>query len=124
MRLIPYHTRLAWRSLRRDPGLSATIIIVLAVAACIFSTALIHWLRLYGPRPALSPGLHQVEISVDDRALRVAFIGSSAAPSKLALASLQTRNDRTRRLMRVGEGTVPRAPGPFSVPSSVGRRTG
>ncbi len=69
MRLIPYHTRLAWRSLRRDPGLSATIVIVLAVAACIFSTALIHWLRLYGPRPALSPGLHQVEIGVDDRTL-------------------------------------------------------
>lgn len=84
MRLIPYHTRLAWRSLRRDPGLSATIVIVLAVAACIFSTALIHWLRLYGPRPALSPGLHQVEIGVDDRTLRLAFVGSSAAPSKLA----------------------------------------
>jgi putative ABC transport system permease protein len=75
---------LAWRSLRRDPGLSATIVIVLAVAACIFSTALIHWLRLYGPRPGLSPGLHQVEIGVDDRTLRVAFIGSTAAPSKLA----------------------------------------
>jgi len=84
MRLIPYHTRLAWRSLRRDPGLSATIVIVLAVAACIFSTALIHWLRLYGPRPALSPGLHQVEISVDDRTLLLAFIGSQASPSKLA----------------------------------------
>ncbi len=84
MRLIPYHTRLAWRSLRRDPGLSATIVIVLAVAACIFSTALIHYLRLYGPRPELSPGLHQVEIGVDDRTLRLAFVGSTAAPSRLA----------------------------------------
>jgi putative ABC transport system permease protein len=84
VRLIPYHTRLAWRSLRRDPGLSATIVVVLAVAACIFSTALIHWLRLYGPRPALSPGLHQVEIGVDDRTLRLAYLGSNAAPIKLA----------------------------------------
>jgi putative ABC transport system permease protein len=84
VRLIPYHTRLAWRSLRRDPGLSATIVIVLSVAACIFSTAIIHWLRLYGPRPALSPGLHQVEIGVDDRTLLLAFVGSMAAPSKLA----------------------------------------
>jgi putative ABC transport system permease protein len=84
MRLVPYHTRLAWRSLRRDPGLSATIVIVLAVAACIFSTALIHWLRLYGPRPALSPGLHQVEIDVDDRTLVQAFIASTAAPTRLA----------------------------------------
>ena len=66
------------------PGLSATIVIVLAVAACMFSTALIHWLRLYGPLPALSPGLHQVEIGVDDRTLRVAFVGSNAAPSQLA----------------------------------------
>ena len=84
MRLIPYHTRLAWRSLRRDPGLSATVVIVLAVAACIYSTALIHWLRIYGPKPALSPGLHQVEIDVDDRTLREAFAGSTASPSHLA----------------------------------------
>ena len=31
--LLPYHLRLAVRSLRRDPGLSATIVIVLAIAA-------------------------------------------------------------------------------------------
>ncbi len=84
MRLIPYHTRLAWKSLRRDPGLSATIVIVLAAAASIFSTALIHYLRLYGPLPSLSPTLHQVEIPVDDRTLRLAFIGSAAAPIRLA----------------------------------------
>lgn len=84
MRLVPYHTRLAWKSLRRDPGLSATIVIVLAVAAAIFSTALIHYLRLYGPRPALSPALHQVEIGVDDRALRLGFAESAAAPTRLA----------------------------------------
>lgn len=84
MRLVPYHTRLAWRSLRRDPGLSATVVIVLSLAACMFSTALIHWLRLYGPKPALSSGLHQVEIDVDDRTLVLAFIASTAAPSRLA----------------------------------------
>ena len=84
MRLVPYHTRLAWKSLRRDPGLSATIVIVLAVAAGIFSTAIIHYLRLYGPLPRLSPGLHQVEIGADDRALRLGFGGSTAAPSQLA----------------------------------------
>jgi len=84
VRLVPYHTRLAWRSLRRDPGLSATVVIVLSIAASMYSTALIHWLRLYGPKPALSPGLHQVEIDVDDRTLVKAFIASTAAPTRLA----------------------------------------
>ncbi len=126
MRLIPYHTRLAWRSLRRDPGLSATIVIVLAVAACIFSTALIHYLRLYGPRPALSPGLHQVEIGVDDRTLRVAFVGSTAAPSRLAphtrvsfpdyqllassgIPARQTATFRSRLWIAAGGGAAPAA---------------
>jgi putative ABC transport system permease protein len=84
LRLVPYHTRLALKSLRRDPGLSATIVIVMAVAGVIFSTAMMHYLRTYGPRPSLSAGLHQVEIEVADQILPRAFSGSSAAPSRLA----------------------------------------
>jgi len=33
LRLLPYHLRLAARSLRRDPGLSAAIVLVMAVVA-------------------------------------------------------------------------------------------
>jgi putative ABC transport system permease protein len=84
LRLIPYHTRLAIKSLRRDRGLSATIVIVLAVASAIFSMAIMHYLRTYGPRPALSPALHQVEIGADDRSLRIAFAGATAGPTLLA----------------------------------------
>jgi putative ABC transport system permease protein len=70
------------RSLRRDPGLSTTIVIVLAIAAGIFCTALMHYLRTYiGAAPALPASLHQVEIVQSHEALEAAFIGTNAAPN-------------------------------------------
>lgn len=83
--LLPYHLRLAVRSLRRDPGLSTTIVIVLAIAAGIFCTALMHYLRTYvGAAPALPASLHQVEIIRSHEALEAAFVGTNAAPNLVA----------------------------------------
>jgi putative ABC transport system permease protein len=85
MRLLPYHLRLAMRSLRRDPGLSSTIVIVLSIAAGIFCTALMHYLRTYvGAAPALPASLHQVEIVRSHEALEAAFEGTNAAPNLVA----------------------------------------
>ena len=83
LRLLPYHARLAAKSLRRDLGLSVTIVLVLGVASGIFCFASMHYLRIYGPRPHLSPALHQVEIVGQAGALN-AFIGTSAEPTLLA----------------------------------------
>jgi putative ABC transport system permease protein len=85
MSLFPYHLRLAVRSLRRDAGLSATIVIVLAIAAGIFCTALMHYLRTYVEASAALPAsLHQVEIVRSHEALEKAFIGTNAGPNLVA----------------------------------------
>jgi putative ABC transport system permease protein len=85
--LLPYHLRLAVRSLRRDAGLSATIVVVLAVAAGIFSTAVMHYLRTYERVEALAPTVHQVEIPASRETLREAFAGSNNAPNIVASRS-------------------------------------
>lgn len=81
--LLPYHLRLALRSLRRDAGLSITIVVVLAVAAGIFCTALMHYLRTYGTA-SLRPSLHQVEIDVPHDTLEAAFKDTGNEPNVLA----------------------------------------
>jgi putative ABC transport system permease protein len=82
--LLGYHLGLAARSLRRDPGLSATIVLVLAIAAGIFCTAVMHYLRTYRTVPGLAASLHQVEIVMPREGLEAAFTGSAAAPNILA----------------------------------------
>ena len=62
LRLLPYHLRLAVRSLRRDPGLSAAIVLVMATVAGLFCVCVMHFLRTHGPPAPASPDLHQVEI--------------------------------------------------------------
>jgi putative ABC transport system permease protein len=127
MRLLPYHLRLAVRSLRRDPGLSSTIVVVLAIAAGIFCTALMHYLRAYvGSSPALTASLHQVEIVRTHEALEKAFVGTNAAPNLvaarqrvsfptyrlLAASGLPTRQTGTfrARVLIDGEGRLPPRP--------------
>ena len=83
-RLLPYHVRLAVKSLRRDPGLSVTILVVMTVVAGIFCTGLLHYLRFYGRGPAVAPHLHHVEVDVSARALMDAFHGTTAAPNAIA----------------------------------------
>jgi putative ABC transport system permease protein len=117
LRLLPYHVRLAGKSLRRDPGLSATIVIVMTVVAGIFCTALMHYLRLYGPAPASAPGLHHVEVGNLSGPLQTAFEGTMAEPSAVAarlrvsypvyrllsashIPSRETATFRTRLLVR------------------------
>ena len=59
--------------------------IVLAIAAGIFCTALMHYLRTYvGAAPALPASLHQVEIIRSHEALEAAFVGTNAAPNLVA----------------------------------------
>ena len=81
MLLLPYHLRLALRSLRRDPGLSATIVLVLAIAAGIFCTALMHYLRNHQTTSSAPASLHQVEIAVAREALAAAFVPMKAFSS-------------------------------------------
>jgi putative ABC transport system permease protein len=82
LRLFPYHLRLAAKSLQRDPWLSAAIVVVMAIAASIWCTALQHYLRLYGPLPARPPGLSQVELPHSEFLDRV-FLGTNAAGAVL-----------------------------------------
>ena len=84
LQLFSYHARLAAKSLRRDPGLSVTIVIVMAVVAGMFFTALIHYLRLYGPIAALPPGLHHVEVGQPAGKVLGIFVGTTAEPNAIA----------------------------------------
>ena len=82
--LLLYHTRLARMGLRRDLGLSATIVAVMSVVSGMFSTGLLQYLRFYGPVPAPTPALHHVEVGAAARTLLEAFQGSTAAPNAIA----------------------------------------
>jgi putative ABC transport system permease protein len=128
MSLLPYHLRLAVRSLRRDPGLSVTIVVVLAIAAGIFCTALMHYLRNYWNAGELAPSLHQVEIAARHEALEAAFAGTNEGPNLIAgrqrmsfamarllaasgLPARETTTFRARLLLGGdGEGAAPPAP--------------
>jgi putative ABC transport system permease protein len=124
--LLPYHLRLAVRSLRRDPGLSAIVVVVLALGGGIFCTAVMTYVRMYWADPALSPTLHQVEIPVPRESLTAAFEGTSAEPNIVAarerlsfpmyralagsgLPVRQTGTFRARVLVRA-DGSLPHAP--------------
>lgn len=125
--LLRYHLRLAVRSLRRDPGLSATIVVVLAVAAGIFCVAIMTYLRAYQEDGTLAPTLHHVEIAVPHDMLDAAFTGTNAAPNVIAsrertsfpmlrllagsgLAARQTSSFRTRLLVSDDAGLLPLKP--------------
>jgi putative ABC transport system permease protein len=84
MGLLPYHLRLALRSLRRDPGFSAIVVVVLALGGGIFCTAVMTYLRMYWADPMLAPSLHQVEIPVPNASLTAAFEGTNAEPNIVA----------------------------------------
>jgi putative ABC transport system permease protein len=108
--LLPYHLRLAVRSLRRDAGLSATIVIVLAVAAGIFWTAVMHYLRMYTHDDALPASVHQVEIATSNETLHVAFTGSNNQPNILAT---RTRVSFPMYRVLAGSGLGARQAGTF-----------
>jgi putative ABC transport system permease protein len=81
--LAPYHLRLALRGIRRARGLSTAMFVGTVLATSIWTTIFCHYLRFYGPRPALAPSLHQVELP-HTSTLDTAFGGSNAEPSAWA----------------------------------------
>lgn len=85
LRLLPYHLRLALRSLRRDPGLSAAIMLVMAVVGGLFCVCMMHFLRTHGPSPPASPDLHQVEVLRTWGSGQEALDGTSAETSAIAM---------------------------------------
>jgi putative ABC transport system permease protein len=60
--LVAYQLRLAVRGIRRNPGLSLTLAVVLSLAGGMWTFSVCRYLRHYGPFPPLSPGLHQVDL--------------------------------------------------------------
>jgi putative ABC transport system permease protein len=61
--LFVYHLRQALRSLRRDTGLSAAILIGMTVATSMWTVTAAHYSRVFSIRAPASPRLHQVEIA-------------------------------------------------------------
>jgi putative ABC transport system permease protein len=61
-RLLRYQVRLAIEGVRRKPGLSLTIVVVLSLAGGMWTFSVVRYLRHHGPYPDLSPALHQVEL--------------------------------------------------------------
>jgi putative ABC transport system permease protein len=76
-RLARYQLRLALEGVRRRPGLSLTIVVVLSLAGGMWTFAVVRYLRHHGPYPDLSPALHQVELSHGEAPLPVRSPGST-----------------------------------------------
>ena len=109
-----YQLRLALRDLRHNPTLSLTAVLCLALATGLWSAALEIHLRVYGPVPALSPALHQVELphrtslarslpnslaafAMNDGATRLTFSEAQALAAS-GVPSRQTLTTRARLL--------------------------
>jgi putative ABC transport system permease protein len=76
-RLVRYQLHLALEGVRRKPGLSLTIVVVLSLAGGMWTFAVVRYLRHHGPYPDLSPTLHQVELSHGEAPLPVRGQGST-----------------------------------------------
>ena len=116
--LLLYHLRLARLSVRRDPGLSATIVAVMTVVSGIFSTGLLHYLRFYGQVPEAAPRLHHAEVGTAALAWQEAFQGTIAAPNVLAA---RTRVSYPNYLLLAGSHIPARETGTFRGRVLVGR---
>jgi hypothetical protein len=66
--MLLYHLRLALLGLRRDRGLAVPALVGLALAASVWSTVAVIYLRVYGGGRAPAEGLHQVEVDHRDPA--------------------------------------------------------
>jgi putative ABC transport system permease protein len=80
-RLLPYQVHLALRGLVRTRGLSLAILTGMACSTAIWTAVVAHYFRVYGPHPALSPALHQVELP-HTSTLTKAFGGANAVPAE------------------------------------------
>jgi putative ABC transport system permease protein len=61
-RLFLYHLRLASRSLRRDPGLSAGVLVGMMISTCMWTLTAAHYVRAHAPSTHYSGALYQVEL--------------------------------------------------------------
>lgn len=98
------------------------IFLGLALSSAIWATAICHYYRYYSPRPALSPGLHQVEIAhlrsveraLGGNAMTNAWVGRTRiTPHEygiLAASGIPARQTATYRsaLLVAVEGGAPR----------------
>jgi putative ABC transport system permease protein len=75
--LLAYQFRLAARGLRWRPGLSVTTAVVLSLVGGMWTFSVCRYLRHYGPFPALSPALHQVDLLHRGPPAEVRALGST-----------------------------------------------
>src|SRR3954469_229496 len=88
--LVSYHLRLAAKSLRRDPAMTALMLVALAMGAGVWSIAVTQYTRFYALHIGLDPALHQVEVLRPQDATSVVTDGA-ATDIRLAPISLILR---------------------------------
>jgi putative ABC transport system permease protein len=94
MRLFGYHVRLALRSLRREPVVSAVMLVALALGNGVWSMSMAQQLRFEGYEVALAPSLHQVEVLRPRDASAVFDAGARENPY-LAPRAIQERTQQS-----------------------------
>ena len=62
VRLLPYHLRLASKTLRRDLAMSLVMLVALAAGGGVWTLSVAEYLRFRGVGVQLPPTLHQVEV--------------------------------------------------------------
>jgi putative ABC transport system permease protein len=94
MRLFGYHVRLALRSLRREPVVSAVMLVALALGNGVWSMSMAQQLRFEGYEVALAPSLHQVEV-LRPRDASAVFDDSARENPYLAPRAIQERTQQS-----------------------------
>jgi putative ABC transport system permease protein len=128
-----YQLQLAVASLGRKRGVSLTIVVVLSLAGGMWTFGVCRYLRHHGPYPALSPHLHQIDLSHGETPTAVRGRGTThttagwathtrvSFPEYLTLAksgipARQTATFRSRLLIARPEGTGAGAPAMIARP--------
>jgi putative ABC transport system permease protein len=109
MKLLPYHVRLAAKSLRRAPVVSLIMFSALALADGLWSVAMGQYVRFQAWEIRLAPTLHQVELLRPDSPAGV-FGAGTATTTYLATPAIMSRTQLSYPESRVLEqSTAPAA---------------
>ena len=107
MRLFGYHVGLAWRSLRRDPVVSAIMLVALALGNGVWWMSLAEYIRFSAWDIPLAPTLHQVEI-LHPRDASAVFADGARENPYLAPRAIQERTQLSwPELGRLQASTAP-----------------